>query len=260
MGEYDLELLRSKLAEIKSMGWIRNQRPGNAGGVGNTLEDLLGVAENNLQLPDFGDWELKSQRTKTGSLLTLFHSEPKPRNAKIVPRILLLKYGWPHQDAGILYPSNEKSFRQTINATAYSDRGFRVNIDYDRQVIYVCFDFSMIDGRHAVWKHSIAERAGIKDVSPNPYWTFNDIENKLRTKLKNMLYIRADTKVVNGEEYFKYNQIAAFIDPTLERFLDLVESGDIYVDFDARTGHNHGTKFRIRPARKTDLYQGHIII
>ena len=86
MRERDLDLLRIRLQEIKEMGWIRNQRPGNAGGVGNTLEDLLDVAENNLQLPDFGDWELKSQRAETGSLLTLFHCEPKPRNARIVPK------------------------------------------------------------------------------------------------------------------------------------------------------------------------------
>lgn len=73
MRESDLILLRNRLSEIKNMGWIANRRPGNVGGVGNTLEDLLDVAENNLQLPDFGEWELKSQRAATGSLLTLFH-------------------------------------------------------------------------------------------------------------------------------------------------------------------------------------------
>lgn len=51
MREHDLALLRSRLQEIKEMGWVKNRRPGNAGGVGNTLEDLLDVAENNHQLP-----------------------------------------------------------------------------------------------------------------------------------------------------------------------------------------------------------------
>ena len=37
MRERDLDLLRIRLQEIKEMGWIRNQRLGNAGGVGNTL-------------------------------------------------------------------------------------------------------------------------------------------------------------------------------------------------------------------------------
>ncbi|MDO4582287.1 MAG: MvaI/BcnI family restriction endonuclease [Bacillota bacterium] len=256
----DLSLLRDKLEEIKEMGWIRNQRPGNAGGVGNTLEDLLDVAENNLQLPDFGDWELKSQRANTGSLLTLFHTEPQPRAAKIVPQILLLKYGWPHQEAGTTYPANERSFRQTINATAYSDRGFRVNVDYNCRTVFISFDYSRIDDRHDEWRTDVRNRIGTGDIIPNPFWTFRVIEEKLSTKLNNLMYVRADRKTVDGEEYFKYNQIEAYVDPTLDRFLALIEDGVIYVDFDARTGHNHGTKFRIRPSSKTDLYQKHIIV
>lgn len=260
MREHDLDLLRIRLEEIKKMGWIKNQRPGNAGGVGNTLEDLLDVAENNLQLPDFGDWELKSQRAETGSLLTLFHSEPKPRNARIVPQILLPLYGWPHQDAGTIYPANERSFRQTINAAAYSDRGFTVNIDWQNQRIFISFDYLMIDDRHSQWRNFIRTGVGTADINPNPYWTFSDIEGKLNTKLNNLMYVKAETKRVDGEEFFRYNEIEAYVDPTLDRFLELVEQGAIYVDFDARTGHNHGTKFRIRPAAKTDLYQQHVIV
>ena len=74
------------------------------------------------------------------------------------------------------------------------------------------------------------------------------------------MYIRADRKTEGGEEFFKYNQMEAYVDPTLERFLSLIKDGIIYVDFDARTGHNHGTKFRMRPARKTDLYQKHLVV
>lgn len=90
--------------------------------------------------------------------------------------------------------------------------------------------------------------------------TFKDISQKLTTKLNNLMYVKAETKYISGEEYFKYNEIEAYVNPTLERFLNLVETGFIYIDFDARTGHNHGTKFRIRPAAKTALYQQHIIV
>lgn len=260
MRENDLMLLRDRLIEIKNMGWVANRRPGNAGGVGNTLEDLLDVAENNLQLPDFGEWELKSQRATTSSLLTLFHTEPKPRNARIVPQILLLKYGWPHQEAGVLYPANERSFRQTINASGYSDRGFKVNINRGQRFIYIDFNFGHIDDRHSEWSRYIENGVGTGDITPNPYWTFEEIATKLRTKLNNLMYVRADAKVENGIEFFRYNEIEAYIDPSIGRFLNLVEKGVIYVDFDARTGHNHGTKFRIRPNCKTDLYEQHIIV
>lgn len=260
MREKDLILLRNRLCEIKNMGWIANRRPGNVGGVGNTLEDLLGVAENNLRLPDFGEWELKSQRAATGSLLTLFHLEPEPRNAHIVPQILLRKYGWAHQDAGVRYPADERSFRQTINVSGYSDRGFKVNIDWERQCIFIDFNFDDIDDRHGAWRQFVADGVGAGDIAPKPYWTFREIDVKLRTKLKNLMYVRAETKVVSGDEYFRYNEIEAYVDPSIDRFLALVEEGVIYVDVDARTGHNHGTKFRIRPRYKTDLYERHIIV
>ena len=41
------DLIR-KLKEIAKMGWIENARHGNQGGIGNTLEDLLGIEENNF--------------------------------------------------------------------------------------------------------------------------------------------------------------------------------------------------------------------
>lgn len=255
MREHDLELLRNRLAEIKDMGWIKNQRPGNAGGVGNTLEDLLNVAENNLQMPDFGEWELKSQRRNTSSLLTLFHSEPLPRKDRIVPNILIPLYGWPHKEAGIKYPIDEMSFRQTINTTSYSDRGFIVNIDWENKRIYISFDSSRISDRHNEWREFVLNGVGGNDLSPHPNWTFADIDEKLKTKLKNLMYVRAERKWVGDEEFFKYNAFEAYIDPTLDKFLSLVDSGAIYVDFDARSGHNHGTKFRIKPIFKTDLYQ-----
>lgn len=255
MRESDLVKLKKYLYEIKDSGWIRNQRPGNVGGVGNTLEDLLDVAENNMQLPDFGEWELKSQRAETTSLLTLFHSEPLPRASRIVPSILLPKYGWPHQEAGYAYPSNESSFRQTINAVNYSDRGFKVNVNRYNEIIFIDFDFSRIDSRHAIWRDAVFSKVGSRDIQPNPYWTFNDLSKKLIDKLNNLMYVKAETKKVNGIEYFKYNEFEVYIDPTLERFIDLIEDGHIYVDFDARTGHNHGTKFRIKSNQKNNLYQ-----
>ncbi len=57
---------------ISAIGWIDNARHGNVGGIGNTLEDLLGIEENNLPIPNAAEWELKAQRADTSSLTTLF--------------------------------------------------------------------------------------------------------------------------------------------------------------------------------------------
>src|SRR2546430_5187079 len=97
------------------MGWIASGRQGNHGGIGNTLEDLLEIEENNLPIPNAAEWELKTQRLQTTSLTTLFHSEPSPRALRFVPHVLLPKYGWLHQEAGKKYAHGEMSFRQTIH-------------------------------------------------------------------------------------------------------------------------------------------------
>jgi hypothetical protein len=94
------EELIEQLNAIRARGWIKTQRPGNDGAVGNTLEDLLGIEENNLPIPNAAEWELKAQRKHTQSLTTLFHLEPSPQGAKIVPSVLLRHYGWMHKLAG----------------------------------------------------------------------------------------------------------------------------------------------------------------
>ena len=92
--------LIEKLKEIAKMGWVPNARHGNHGGIGNTLEDLLGIEENNLPIPNAAEWELKTQRAATTSLTTLFHIEPSPRAIRFVPQVLLPLYGWSHQESG----------------------------------------------------------------------------------------------------------------------------------------------------------------
>ena len=47
---YTKETLIEELKKVRDKGWIKNARPGNVGGVGNTLEDLLGIEENNLPI------------------------------------------------------------------------------------------------------------------------------------------------------------------------------------------------------------------
>jgi len=42
---------------------------------------------------------------------------------------------------------------------------------------------------------------------------------------------------------------------SLENFLKAIESAAVLVDFDARTGHNHGTKFRLRQDKLHALYE-----
>ena len=251
---YTKDSLIQKLREIREMGWIENARHGNVGGVGNTLEDLLGIAENNLPIPNAAEWELKCQRLNTSSLTTLFHIEPSPTAFKFVPGILLPKYGWPHKEAGKKHPPTEMSFRQTISAISRSDRGFTVKVDHVDQKILISFDAASVDKRHGEWLHEVKQRVGVGELNPQPYWGFDDLYHKAGTKLHNCFFVGALCKKIEGKEHFQYTEIMKLSKFSKDRFIHAIVAGDILVDFDARTGHNHGTKFRFRNNRLPELY------
>lgn len=149
---YTKESLIEALREIRAKGWIENKRHGNAGSVGNTLEDLLGITENNLPLANAAEWELKAQRKNTDSLITLFHLEPSPTALKFISTILLPVYGWPHQEAGKKHSKATVSFRQTIHALEVSDRGFSVEVDRQAEKVSITFDLTKISAKHATWQ------------------------------------------------------------------------------------------------------------
>jgi len=258
MNEMKLYTKEALIAEFKAIavkGWIENARPGNAGGVGNTLEDLLGIQENNLPIPNAAEWELKAQRIDTTSLTTLFHIEPSPRAIKFVPQILLLKYGWRHQEAGLKYPENEMSFRQTIHGQSASDRGFIVSIDRNERKVLISFNKSKVSERHADWLKNVEQQIGLEELNPQPYWGFDDLANKAGTKLLNCFYVQAEVKRENSKEYYKYSKVTMLQKFCFDGFLKALEKGNVLIDFDARTGHNHGTKFRMRQSCLPQLYE-----
>jgi len=254
MRTYTRESLIETLCEIRDRGWIPSVRPANAGGIGNTIEDLLGIQENNLPIPNAVEWELKCQRAESSSLTTLFHIEPSPRALKFVPSVFLPKYGWRHELAGDRYPDTEMSFRQTIHGMSRSDRGFKIVIDRNARKVLVSFDSRSVAERHAEWVESVKQRVGLDELAPQPYWGFDDLHHKTATKLLNCFYIQAEVKREHGREFFHYTKILILQDFSFDGFLGALEEGSLLIDFDARTGHNHGTKFRLRQNARPRLY------
>jgi len=256
MKVFTKESLIAELSAIHEKGWIPSfKRPGNDGAVGNTLENLLEITENNLPLPNATEWELKGQRRQTGSLLTLFHKDPSPTAMSLVTTLLLPKYGWPLEE----HP-NEWSFRQTISASSYSDRGFRVVIDDDQRKVNISFNADVVSEKHRIWLESVESRIGLTELNPQPYWGFDDLEHKAGAKLTNTFYILADARTQDGVEYFYYNGVLMLQTFSFDGFLAMLRNGSMKIDFDARTGHgrrghNHGTKFRIPPALFPNLYE-----
>jgi hypothetical protein len=251
------ELLISELTEISNRGFVpatRSSSRRNDGAVGNTLETLLGIEENNLALPNAAEWELKAQRIGTGSRISLCHMEPSPRTFRFVPQVLLPFYGWTHDEAGSTYPATEMSFRMTIQGNQPTSRGFGLDIDRSERRISVTYNPDLVADQHLDWKKRIIQEVGSGGLEYAPYWGFSDLEHKMASKLGNMFLVLAEAKRLNGHEHFHYKEGWLLADFDFELFLKALEEGRAVIEFDARTGHNHGTKFRISRSEIKTLY------
>ena len=147
------------------------------------------------------------------------------------------------------------SFRQTIHGLAPGDRGFIVKINRSERKVLISFDAKNVDLRHKRWLTSVAKRTGLSELDPQPYWGFDDLEHKVGTKLLNSFYVQADVKKIRGKEQYHYSKVMMLQKFNFEGFLKAIEEAKILVDFDARTGHNHGTKFRMRQNSWPMLYE-----
>jgi len=241
----------SKILHAHKDTWLLGTHQGNDGNQGNTLEGLLGVKENNLKLPDLGDIELKTQKAETGSFVTLFHKEPKPRAS--IPK-LLKSLGWQHQEAGSSYPKDEMSFRSTTYAHRFSDRGFSIDLRNDK--VQFIFDKSKVNvnakditgifNTYGEWLANVEIRSPHYNSVLPVYWEREEFEKVCISKLDKTLMCSFETKKVNGKEMFRVIEAFIYNNFKRERLEELFNDGHVVIDFDARTRHNHGTKLRVK--------------
>jgi hypothetical protein len=243
------EDLIDRLKGLKETGWIQTRHQVNDGLVGNTLEDFLNIKENNLTLPDAGKFELKAQRMETSSLTTLFHFDPYPRRPRnIITQVLGPIYGWPHEEI-----RGEWSFRVTMYGNGYTNRGFKIAIDEESNRLIVEFNPEKVDESKKDWLALVVERGGLT-LKPQPFWPLDELRKKAQEKITNTIYVHAESREKEDFEEFKYDKAILYEDLDFEKFKKGLISGEMFVDFDARTGHNHGTKFRIRQGTLQDFF------
>lgn len=208
--------------EIKNLGWIDTHRNNNTG-IGKTLEDLLGILENNLGEPDFGEYELKSSRISTNSMITLFTKSPDPRGAN---GYLLKKYGYLN-DRGRL------SLHTTLSSNNF------VPITNTGKSLKIIFNENKIHFQ------------SLTEVE-NLFWTKDTLTKSFNNKYKNKLvFVKAENRILNSKEQFYYKEAYELSGFSSESFLYLLGQGKIYVDI--RIGqysngkpHDHGTGFRMK--------------
>jgi len=234
--EYSEFLL--EIQKIKEMGFVQTHRSGPTG-IGKTLEDLLGITENNIAGPDFATYELKTGRKESSSMLTLFTKAPEPEGAN---KRLLEAFGYvqrkvPRDDKQLTLTSGEveeshipledKELHSTVYALKPNAQGLKLLIEANKLIID-------------------------NELGVEAYYENSTLKNAFETKYHKLIYVLADHKREQSKEFFWYNEAYLLDGFSFRRFSELVFKGELKVDIrighypDGRP-HDHGTGFRILP-------------
>lgn len=236
----------ARFREVKSMGYIPSHRTSDTG-IGKTFEDCVGVAENNINAPDLFGFEIKAHREKSSSYVTLFTKRPSfPDDAN---SILNTKFGTP-------YPNNPTLNR--LHTSMFATKG---NTYMGKYSFQLCVDQ---EAKKILIQVSDLQSGNILDKSAG--YTFEEIEEALKNKLENLFYVSAKRQKSEGTELFLFHKADVYMHPSIERFIDLLQEGEIM--YDIRIGsyksgtnygksHDHGSGFRILPHSLGKLFTYH---
>jgi hypothetical protein len=234
----DYPEFQRKIAQIKAVGYVQSHRKGDTG-IGKTLEDLLGIAENNIAGPDFATYELKAARKDSVSMLTLFTKAPLPASAN---KRLLEVFGYPqrkvsrdHKQLSLTgrqvdeskVPVEDKELHVTVDALRPNSVGLTLGVEENKLII--------------------ENSKGVE-----AYWDNDTLREAFEQKYHKLVYVLADHKTENAMEYFWFDEALLLDGFSFERFSELVVGGKLKVDIrighypDGRL-HDHGTGFRILP-------------
>lgn len=239
-----IQELTNKFLQIKEKGFVPNTRPNNQdGGIGNTLEDLLGIQENNLTQADFRGIEIKSQRLFNSSYISLFtksFSQPRAANTK-----LRETYGEIRME--------EHPDKPVLNTSLFGNR---------ESLVYEKYKISLLIKRDLERIYLIVKDLKGNILCNDVYWDFSILKNASR-KLNKLLLVFADTETRNNQKYHHFTKAQLYLNFDFNKFLDELEQGNIMVDI--RIGvynsgplygrtHDHGNAFRIKKENFHKLY------
>ena len=225
----NLKQLKKKLQKIKKMGFVKTHRKGDTG-VGKTLEDLLGIKENNIPLADIGGIaELKSYRKNAKSMMTLFTLEPLPKGGNR-DRLLLDKFGYSKRKN-----RRSKELHSTLSCKRYNNQNLKLSVEKDKI------------------------RVKGKNKRLNIFWDMESVEKKFNKKLPALVYVLTNTKIIKGNEHFHFNEAYLLENFDFELFKKRVRVDDIVVDFRMYyrpngSVRNHGTGFRVKVNKLDDCF------
>jgi hypothetical protein len=217
------EILFRKLAELQRRGYLPVAGKGS-GRFGLTLEHHLGIPPNSDKAADFMGIELKTKHDK--SLQTLFSRVPTRYTGCQDKRDLLARYG--RDDLKKNRRALYTSFCSEPNTLGFSLEATSGSI-------------RVVNGGEGVLEYDT-----------------ETIEAALLSKHSQTAYVSLDTRRRDGKEQCRVGSVLYCKWPSIIRFLKLIESGDVFLDFTLSMSGNrvkdHGFLWRIRTSSLQDLY------
>ncbi len=215
--------------------WVQSNRSHDTG-IGKTLEDLLGIKENNFPGPNGEKVELKSIRKNSSSMISLFTKTPSPSSAI---KQLLEDYG---------YISKENASNKVLHVDLYGNR------------------ITEIKGIPSLKLSVTPDRIDIQNVQGKLYggWSYDDLKKSFEAKMYRVLLVKADSRGSRRNEKFNYNEAWVLMGFSFERFITLIEKGVVKVELrlgsyaeghpQAGKLHDHGTGFRVLERNLEDCF------
>lgn len=231
--------LLEKLHELHKRGFIPSITKGDPG-VGDTLENALGIQRNNKKTPDYKGIELKASRiTKNGEKKTVTRSTlfTKVPDTGLTYSEILDKYGKVQIPRGKTEP--RKQIYETLSTQKYNAYGLKLSVDYDNDKL------NLID-----------------DAEPEPNlvssWNLDILRKTLLVKHHETFWVKAASEMRNDIEYFRYDKVIHTKNPNALLLAPLIENGEITADLAAHikpdgTYRDHGLLFKIFPQNIHDL-------
>ncbi len=219
-----LEAFTREFHKLRDRGWVRSERRGPTG-IGQTLEKMLGLSENNVASPDLGEIELKAHRVNSSSMITLFTFNRKVWKMK--PLDAIKAYGTLDENGrlGLYF-----TMSRTPNGTGLflHDEGASISVRH-------------ISGR------IVAE------------WQLETLAERFIRKIPALIYVSAFSEMRGDVEWFRFDRAQLLTGTSADIIHSQILAGNILVDLrlhdKVTSARNHGTGFRVHEDRLPLLFQ-----
>lgn len=226
------ELLR-KIQAIHNRGFIPSITPGDPG-VGDTLENALGISRNNAPFPDYKGIELKATRLTRGGVRrqttrqTLFTKVP---DEGLTYKQIVDAYGKWQTPRG--QDIERLQLYDTLRASRPNAYGLLLDVDIDSDKLKMMYQAD--ESRSFV-----------------SAWLMESLRRALREKHRETFWVKAVSETHDGIEYFRYDKVLHTKNPNTSLLAPLLATDTITVDLAAHYKENggwrdHGVLFKMLP-------------